>query len=138
MDKNFVPLEYINNIGTQCHNLYVEGNFVYSLCSANASISKINLSTKQTEIFELEFRPNNKTPFLRGMAKHKDGFLIGATEHINKESRNDTTNWIVCTDNQFKIVDAILSPSRGAIKEIRIMNQRDYCHSDVIFPSDML
>lgn len=136
LDINFDIIEKFENVGKQCHNVYVENETLYTLSSKTCEVTKINLKTKKKEFIPLKlknFIEFDGNFFIRGLARTKNNFLIGVTSFSTAGSERDNHNgWIIETDNNFNIVDVVTTPGVSAVNEIRIINEIDYAHSSTI------
>jgi len=135
-NSKFEIVKLIKDVGFQCHNVYIEDNILYVLSSIKGSVTKCNLLTDERESVFLDlsgYIDDKIELYLRGLARGKGKFLIGATLLGDKEKRKKSRNWIVETDDNLSVKAVLECPDASQIREIRIINEVDRAHNEIIF-----
>lgn len=119
-------------VGCQIHNIYVEDKrYLYTCDSANDRVVRFDLKQRRV-VGSVECKKKN-TGFPRGLAKSKDRFLVGLSYRVGRNYRNKRADTYVLTlDVDLKILEARRIPEVSQIFEIRLLDEADYAHNQII------
>lgn len=134
-DQKFKIKHEIKNAGKHMHNVYVEGDLIFSCSSNENSFVSINKKTRKVVKKHKFGMPKGIEPwYTRGIARLKDGWLVGFSRRAKRDVRTHTGSGIVMVlDNNWKTVDVIEIPSRGQINEIRLVGESDLTHNGIVW-----
>ena len=133
LDLDLKPVAKISDIGSQNHNVYVDGAMLYTLSSKTSEIVMVNASTgKQKRV--LVPSPTGEITYLRGLAKSKDYFIVGVTHSHGHDQRDSEQSYLTLFDNQMNYLDKKQLPQTGQIREVRIIDEPDYAHNGQVYP----
>ncbi len=129
MTKDFEEVGKWTQLGCGNHNVYIEGNKLYTLSSTRSQIIEVNMDTNEKR--EVFIDPiGGKTMYPRGLARNDDYFYIGAAQHSEREHRKVIKSYILAYDNDLNLVDHYEIPDFHHIREVRLVNQVDKAHND--------
>lgn len=116
------------------HNVYIENNKLF--CSSSIETSLVIIDPMSGKILEKkrlkELHDNVK--YLRGFARSENNWLIGFSKYDKREKRPRSAHGsVVILDNNFKTINHLSIPGKGQIHEIRIINEIDKAHNNIIW-----
>jgi len=136
LDERLNVLDVYDNLeSTEVHNVYYEDGLLYFLHSEGEEFiiydtksRKVVHKTNMTKVIS-----GKQKKYLRGFARSKDGFYIGAAFDAGKDNRDDFKCKIVHSDNDFDKMSEIELPHSGQIREVRLFSD-DLAHNGIKFP----
>jgi hypothetical protein len=132
LTKDFQVVERWLKTGCGAHNVYVEDDYVYTLNSVYGKIVKINALTDERDEIDLKSILNREV-FPRGLARNNDYFYVGVAEAAQRERRGTISSSILTFTSDMAFVGEFKIPGFHHLREIRLVNQRDYAHSEHIW-----
>jgi hypothetical protein len=129
----------IELLSNNAHNVYVEGGILYSCNSKQGKITKYHLSDgsiEQIAIDPEQFGAPPDSRFLRGITRHSDGWIIGASGVARKEDRQKVMSWVYFVDNNFAPIIGFPIPFGCSIYDVRLV-AADKAHNGLPFPFDL-
>jgi hypothetical protein len=119
-------------VASQIHNVYVEGDFIYTTVSLTSEIAKFSMAEDKI-IQSKSFERNFPRTYSRGLARCNGFFLMGASRHCGREQRKEIfDSWIIKMDDDFKSIDSICIPKANQIYEVRALDEVDKAHNGII------
>jgi hypothetical protein len=136
--SKYMPIvDTVEDVGLYNHNVYVEGDYLYTLDSGNCKITKINLKTKGKEQVDLnpqKCRTNPNATFLRGLARTEKYFVIGACQNLPKLERHKEKSFLILLDSNLNFVDSMAIPYADQVRDIRVIGEMDLAHNGILYP----
>ena len=118
-----------------CHNVYVEDNWLFTTYSINSAMVAINMNTGEKRSGSFKNPINSRSLHTRGLARpgSKDYFLVGGSVHTERGGRLVKIDAVVLkVSNDFKLIEYYVIPDGNQIYEIRILDQPDLAHNGVM------
>jgi hypothetical protein len=114
---------------TCCHNLYVDNHRMCYNSSGGGDFVVVNLDNQSVEK-RMHFPGHTK-----GLAVTKDYFVIGYSEHVQREKRLTSRGMLVLIDRKSLTVKKVIDPNAGNlphpvgnINEIRCISEPDFSY----------
>lgn len=120
-------------VGERIHNVYVEDGLLYTCSSACNAVIQYDINKKE-EIQKVSFSHVFEA-FPRGMARSKDYLLIGLSNKAERKNRAKPAPAAVAVlDNNLKIQGVIDLANCSQVLEIRIIDEVDFAHNQLMCP----
>jgi hypothetical protein len=127
-DRDFNLIESFK-AGQGCHNIYTKKNHIYLCSSEESTLLLYDLSKKK--IVGSYVVPGDL--YLRGMCRTAEGFLLGSSaRRIRAERLNKTAGHVSFYSLSMKQVWEKTLPNVGQISDIRIIDEIDFCHNQIV------
>jgi hypothetical protein len=126
--------------GYGIHNVYVEGNNIFTLAPDQLVIITC-------EDLQYGFGVHRQTiinppgiiydmHYLRGFARVDGLYIIGVSKFSSSVCRGEGDSLILVLDNELRLVERIVLEDTGQITEIRALDTLDYAHNGLRCPYD--
>ena len=132
-NKNWGRIREFSGL-SHVHNVYVENDKLYCLSSIETSIVMIDLKSGKIEE-KIKLKPLfNGVEYIRGLARGQNHWIVGFNKRAKRYKRWYKCNGSVAIlDNDFREVDHVAIPSRGQIHEVRLIDEKDYAHNEIVW-----
>ncbi|KKM88873.1 hypothetical protein LCGC14_1254380 [marine sediment metagenome] len=129
MDKELTaPIEFFE-FCKDIHNVYMDGEWMYTCDSASNRLYALNIHTKEQKFVDIGM-------WIRGLAVTDDHIIVGGSiigKNDEERQKGDAKIYLLDRDT-LKVLDIKLFKDVGAVYEIRIVNEHDYAHNGIKFP----
>ena len=117
-------------LGLGAHNILRQGQTLVVCSSLDRAMLRYDLDEEATAQFSLL----GKNWLPRGLSKGKDRFHIGlSAEGTRSERHGGMPGKLICTDEEFEIIDTIDLEGAGQVNEVRLISELDAAHNGVPF-----
>lgn len=129
------PQQRFENVGRDCHCIYVEDNELITASSKEHGIVRHCLvSDTRVDFKRIEALGSNKW-YTRGLGMRPNYMLLGLSAHqdIREKRAQSQEGGVVILDPEFNVMEEIAVGYRGQILDLRIIDDLDLAHNGVPF-----
>jgi hypothetical protein len=134
-------------IGYGIHNVYVEDNRLWTLC-ARGVMAYMGLDSRLLAFYSpqkrLHLTPHQvmvedfgERLLLRGLARTSNFWYIGVSGLKVRAERETGNGEVWMLDSDLEIVDTIYLEGIGQIYDVRVLDERDYAHNELLYPGEI-
>jgi hypothetical protein len=133
LGKDMSSIKSKIRVGRDLHNVFVSGNLIYTLSSADEELLEISLETGEIQ------RRTKIGMWPRGFAATEKYFLIGVSTKIDRSNRPDGRSEVHLVDRKsMKVLDILRIGGVGVMHEIRVTSELDLAHNGIPYPGARL
>jgi hypothetical protein len=115
-------------VGRGIHNVFVDNEYIYVCDSSTGSLARLNIVSGNVVRVPLG-------PWTRGLAVTEDYILVGSSVKGPRGMRLEGDLCVHLLDrNTLDVLDGRVFADFGAVFSIRVIGERDYAHTDILFP----
>jgi hypothetical protein len=120
--------------GKGSHNIHLGRDKRIHLCSSEESSVLVYDLTKKTVVDSHRIGDM----YLRGMCRTRDGFLLGSSARRIRDKRLDKTpGYVSFHADDLSLLWRKKLPNVGQISDIRVTDEVDFCHNQIILEEPM-
>ena len=129
MNKELTSIVEFFEFGKDIHNVYMDDEWLYTCDSVSNRLCALNVHTKEQKSVDIGM-------WIRGLAVTDNYIIIGGSiigKNDEERQKGDAKIYLLSRDT-LEILDTKLFKDIGAVYEIRIVDQQDYAHNNILFP----
>ena len=111
-------------VGRNAHNVYTEGDWIYTNNSSEWKFKAINWRTGDRKFVDVG-------GFSRGLGRIPGGFVVGVSKDQPRAERMSSDSKVVIINDEFEIVDEVALIGHGDVQDLRVLGISDPSHNGI-------